>query len=173
MTSPRAALVAAALALAACGTAVTQDQFPKEAETAVANLYELSAPSLDAGEVDLSQFRGKVALVVNTASECGFTVLGFPSNEFGGQEPGDALQIRAFCDSKYDVTFPMFAKVEVKKGAGQSPVYAYLTAATGEVPGWNFCKYLAGKDGRVVAYFNSFVKPDDATLRKAIEDALR
>src|SRR5262245_46782287 len=114
------------------------------------NLYTLSAPSLDGGVVSLSEFRGRVALVVNVASECGFTpqyaglqrlwdayegkglvVMGFPSNEFGSQEPGDAPAIRSFCTKNYGVSFPMFAKVSVKKGASQSPVYQYLTGATG------------------------------------------
>jgi len=184
-------LAALAFVSAACGTSVSQEDFPKEAKTAVPNLYELKAPSLDGGDVDLSQYRGKVVLVVNVASECGFTpqyaglerlhaefgpkgfvVLGFPSNEFGGQEPGTATQIRQFCTSKFNVTFPMFGKVETKAGAGQSPVYAYLSTATGETPGWNFCKYVVGKDGVVTAYFNSFVKPDDGKLRAAIVAAL-
>lgn len=182
------------LALAACGGAatVTADQFPKGAQTTVPNLYDLQAPSLDAGDADLSQFRGKVTLVVNVASECGltpqyeglqalheefaprgFSVLGFPCNEFLGQEPGTPEQIRAFCSTEYGVTFPMFAKVQVKPGDGQSPVYRYLTDATGQVPGWNFAKYLVGKDGRAVAFFGSRVAPDDPKLREAIEAALR
>ena len=179
------------LALAGCGTAVTEDEFPKDVETAVPNVYSLQAPTLDGSAADLSQYQGKVALFVNVASECGltpqyeglqklhdelgprgFTVLGFPSNEFGGQEPGTAAQIRQFCTSRYAVTFPMFAKVEVKKGPGQSPVYQYLTTATGQEPGWNFAKYLVGKDGKVVAFFSSLVNPDDAKVRKAIEDAI-
>lgn len=191
MNTPRTLAVLTVLSLAACGTAVTADQFPKEVETAVPNVYSLKAPTLDAGDTDLAQYRGKVALVVNVASECGltpqyeglqklhdefgprgFTVLGFPSNEFGGQEPGTAAQIRQFCTSKFAVTFPLFAKVEVKKGAGQSPVYQYLTTATGQEPGWNFAKYVVGKDGKVVAFFSSMVKPDDAKLRASIEDAL-
>lgn len=186
-------LVAAVLALAlpACGSHVSREQFPKEAATPVPNLYELQAPSLDGTPKDLAEYRGKVVLVVNVASECGFTpqyeglqalhtefgprgfaVLGFPSNEFGGQEPGTPEQIQQFCTSTYEVTFPLFGKVETKAGAGQSPVYAYLTAATGQTPGWNFCKYLVGKDGRAVAYFNSFVKPSDAKLRAAVEAEL-
>jgi glutathione peroxidase len=191
MEFPRAAVILVSLSLGACGTAVTRDEFPKEAETAVPDVYSLSAPTLDAGDADLGAYRGKVSLVVNVASECGltpqyeglqklhdefgprgFTVLGFPSNEFGGQEPGTAAQIRQFCTSRFAVTFPLFAKVEVKPGPGQSPVYAYLTAATGKEPGWNFAKYLVGKDGKVVAFFSSMVKPDDAKLRKAIEDEL-
>lgn len=191
---PVAALVVAATlvpSLAACGSSVTRDEFPKESAAAMTNLHELTAPSLDGGDVALSAYRGKVTLFVNVASECGltpqyaglqalhdefaargFSVLGFPSNEFGGQEPGTAAQIRSFCTSKYSVTFPMFAKVEVKPGDGQSPVYRALTTATGQVPGWNFAKYLVGRDGRPVAFFSSMVKPDDPKLRAAIESAL-
>lgn len=182
---------AALLAAGGCSSSTTQDEFPKEVKTAVPTFYELKTQNLDGGDADLAQFRGKVTLVVNVASECGltpqyeglqklhealsakgFSVLGFPSNEFGGQEPGTAAQIRTFCSSKYAVTFPMFAKVEVKNGPGQAPVYQYLTTATGKEPGWNFAKYLVGKDGRVVAFFNSMTKPDDAGLRKAIDAEL-
>ena len=185
------AVLAAAAVVAACGSPVTQEAFPKEAKTDVANLYELKAPALDGGVVSLSDFRGKAVLVVNVASECGFTgqyeglqklhdeyaakgfaVLGFPSNEFGGQEPGTAAEIRKFCTSKFDVEFPMFAKVEVKKGAGQSPVYAYLTTATGKEPNWNFCKYVVDRKGVVTAFFPSRSGPDDKALRASIDAAL-
>lgn len=156
------------------------------------NLYALQAPALDGKTVDLGQYRGKVALVVNVASECGFTpqyagleklskdyaakglvVLGFPSNEFGGQEPGTAADIQSFCTTKYGVTFPLFAKVETKKGAGQSPVYAYLTSAADAEPNWNFCKYLVGKDGKVLKFWKSRTAPDSAELLAAIDAALK
>ena len=101
----------------------------------------------------------------------GFAVLGFPSNEFGGQEPGTAEEIATFCRTKYDVTFPLFAKVETKAGASQSPVYGYL-GASGSLPGWNFSKYLVGKDGKVIAFFPSKVAPDAPELRDAIARAL-
>ncbi|HVO29318.1 MAG TPA: glutathione peroxidase, partial [bacterium] len=123
------------------------------------SFHDLTANSLDGKPVKMSDYKGKVLLVVNTASECGFTpqyagleklyedykdrgvvVLGFPSNDFGGQEPGTPAQIRAFCDTKYHVQFPLFEKVKTK-GAGQSPVYAFLTKGHGE-PKWNFHKYL-------------------------------
>jgi glutathione peroxidase len=155
------------------------------------SLYGLKVHTLEGQPADLSQYEGKVTLVVNVASQCGYTpqyaglqalhaelaergfeVLGFPSNEFGGQEPGSPEQIRQFCESRYDVTFPMFAKCEVKPGAGQSPVYAFLEAQTGETPGWNFCKYLVGKDGRVIRFYESGVAPDAAELREAINKAL-
>ena len=156
------------------------------------NLYALKVPALDGKVADLSQYRGKVTLVVNVASECGFTpqyagleklwkeyqgkglvVLGFPSNEFGKQEPGDAEQIQAFCTKNFGVTFPLMAKVETKKGDGQSPVYQYLTSATGQQPNWNFCKYLVGKDGKAVAFWKSPVAPESAELRGAIDAALK
>jgi glutathione peroxidase len=155
------------------------------------DLYALAADALDGGSVPLSAYRGKVALVVNVASECGFTpqyaglqklwseyekkglvVLGFPSNEFGSQEPGSAADIRTFCTKNYGVTFPMFAKVAVKKGASQSPVYQALTGATGKEPNWNFCKYLVGKDGRVLKFWASKTAPESAELRGAIDAAL-
>jgi glutathione peroxidase len=155
------------------------------------NLYSLSATSLDGRPVDLSRYRGKVALVVNVASECGFTpqyeglqklwteyegkglvVLGFPSNEFGSQEPGDAAQIQAFCTKNYAVTFPLFAKVSVKKGVAQSPVYSYLVGATGKEPNWNFCKYLVGKDGTALQFWPSRTTPESADVRTAIDAAL-
>ena len=137
----------------------------------------------------MAAFRGKVVLVVNTASECGFTpqyagleklwqdyrerglvVLGFPSNDFGQQEPGTAEAIRAFCDLKFHVTFPMFAKV-VTKGDGQSPVFAFLTAKHPR-PRWNFYKYLIGRDGEVRDYFVSLTSPSSKRLRRAVDKAL-
>lgn len=158
-------------------------------EGAVMSFFDLTAATLDGKPMNLSQYSGKVLVVVNTASECGFTpqyagletlyesykdkgvvVLGFPSNDFGGQEPGSAEQIKAFCEKKYHVTFPMFAKIKTK-GEGQSPVYRFLTSGHGE-PKWNFHKYVVGKDGRVRAEFPSAVKPDSPELKAAIEAAL-
>ena len=134
--------------------------------------------------------KGKVSLVVNVASKCGYTpqyegleklqremkgkgfnVLGFPSNDFGGQEPGTAQEIATFCRLTYDVTFPMFEKVVTRKGAGQSPVYTFL-GATGNLPAWNFSKYVVDKQGKVVAFFPSEVTPEDPALRAAIAKAL-
>ena len=154
-------------------------------------LYALHAETLDAESLDLSQYAGKVTLVVNVASRCGYTkqykglqelheelgeqgfaVLGFPSNEFGAQEPGSAAEIREFCSTEFGVTFPMFAKCEVKSSGGQSPIYGFLEDQTGEAPNWNFCKYLIGKDGQVISFYKSSVAPDDAELRTAIETAL-
>ena len=136
-------------------------------------------------------YGGKVLLVVNTASKCGFTpqyeglealqqryaargfdVLGFPSNDFKGQEPGSEQQIQEFCTLTYGVKFPMFEKVHVL-GADATPLYQRLTAATGVAPGWNFHKYLIARDGRVVAQFPSKVKPDDPAVTAAIERELQ
>jgi glutathione peroxidase len=152
--------------------------------------YDLKTRHLDGTAADLTEFRNRVTLVVNVASECGFTpqyaglqklhdelsdrgfaVLGFPSNEFGGQEPGSPEQIKSFCERNYGVTFPLFAKGETKPGAGQSPVYAFLTRS-GDVPNWNFCKYLVGRNGEVHAFFPSNVAPDDRSLRQAVDEAL-
>lgn len=144
---------------------------------------------LDGREQPMAAYRGKVVLVVNTASECGFTpqyagleklwqdyrerglvVLGFPSNDFGQQEPGTAEEIRTFCDLNFHVTFPLFAKV-VTKGEGQSPVFAFLTAQKPK-PRWNFYKYLIGRDGEVRDYFVSITSPDSKRLRRAVDKAL-
>jgi glutathione peroxidase len=153
------------------------------------SLYDLTVNTLSGKPAPLAQYRGKVALVVNTASECGFTpqyagleklhreyaprglvVLGFPSNDFGAQEPGSPAEIGAFCEKNYGVTFPMFEKVATK-GGGASPVYALLAKGHGE-PKWNFHKYLVGKTGEVVRAFPSKVAPDSKELRDAIDAAL-
>lgn len=154
------------------------------------SLYELKTETLQGKPADLATYRGKVTLVVNTASECGYTpqyegleqlhrelsprgfaVLGFPSNDFGGQEPGTAQQIAEFCRKNYGVTFPMFAKLSTRPGPSQSPIYTFL-GASGNLPKWNFSKYLIGKDGKVVAFFPSAVTPESAELRAAITKAL-
>lgn len=153
------------------------------------SFHELTANRLNGKPEKLSDFQGKVLLVVNTASECGYTpqyagleklwegykdkgvvVLGFPSNDFGGQEPGSAEQIAQFCELRYKVTFPLFDKVKTK-GAGQSPVYEFLARKHGE-PKWNFHKYVVGKDGQVKAAFPSSVTPDSAELKAALDKAL-
>jgi glutathione peroxidase len=156
-----------------------------------ASFHALKTNSLDGKPANLADYKGKVLLVVNVASECGltpqytgleklheelsgkgFTVLGFPSNDFGGQEPGTPEQIQQFCSTKYDVKFPLFNKVQTKPGEGQSPVYAWLGAKGGHLPRWNFGKYVIGKDGQTVAYFDSKVEPNDPALRKEIDKAL-
>jgi len=153
------------------------------------SLHDLSATTIDGKTQKLSDYAGKVLLVVNTASECGYTpqyagletlwrsyrdrgfaVLGFPSNDFGRQEPMDEEAIKRFCANGYGVTFPMYAKVQTQ-GDGQSPVYRFLAADFG-APKWNFHKYLVDKSGRVVNAFPSAVEPDDSALTSAIEAAL-
>jgi glutathione peroxidase len=155
-----------------------------------ASLYDMKTQTLLGKPADLGDYRGKVTLVVNVASYCGYTpqykglealhrdlkdkgfaVLGFPSNDFGEQEPGTAEEIATFCRRTYDVTFPMFSKVVTTAGRDQSPVYTYL-GASGHLPAWNFAKYLVGKDGRVRAFFPSQVTPEDPALRRAIADAM-
>ena len=148
--------------------------------------------SIDGEDVDLGSFEGKVVLVVNVASRCGatpqynglqdlyekykdkgFVVLGFPANDFGRQEPGSDAEIKEFCTTKYDVTFPMFSKITVK-GADKPKLYQVLTETAdpaGEI-GWNFEKFLIGKDGKVAGRFKTRVSPDDPELVAAIEAAL-
>jgi glutathione peroxidase len=164
---------------AAAGGPVSPDSF-----------YALKTTTLQGQPADLSQYAGQVALVVNVASQCGFTpqyaglqklfderkgqgfvVLGFPSNDFGGQEPGSADEIASFCKKNYGVTFPIFSKLVTKAGPEQSPLYGYL-GQSGSLPSWNFGKYLLGKDGKVVKYFPSKVTPDSPELREAIDAAL-
>ena len=139
---------------------------------------------------DLCQYAGKVVLVVNTASECGYTpqykglqaiadkyksrglvVLGFPSNDFGQQEPGGAKEIRDFCDRNYALRFPLFAKTPVKE-AGGSAVFDGLAQATGQRPKWNFHKYLIARDGRTAVSFPSKVEPESPELVAKIEELL-
>ncbi|HEX3698660.1 MAG TPA: glutathione peroxidase [Polyangia bacterium] len=154
------------------------------------SLHDLTVNTVDLQPKSLGDFKGQVLLVVNTASECGYTpqyagleslhrelrdqgfaVLGFPSNDFGGQEPGSEAEIKNFCSAKYDITFPLFQKVKTS-GSEQSPVYAFLTAHESP-PKWNFHKYLVGKDGNVIRSFGHRVTPDDADLRAAINAALK
>ncbi len=149
-----------------------------------ATLYDLKMNALDGKSVDFSKYKGKTLLIVNVASKCGFTpqyadlqklqdtygskitILGFPANNFKGQEPGTNAEIAEFCQKNYGVTFQMFEKISVL-GADQHPLYAYLKEKTGQEPSWNFCKYLVKPDGSV-KFFNSKVNPMD----KEIIDAL-
>jgi glutathione peroxidase len=157
---------------------------------AVSSLYDYRTETLLGKPADLASYRGKVTLVVNVASECGYTpqyegleklyrelagkgfaVLGFPSNDFGGQEPGTPQDIANFCRLNYGVTFPMFAKLSTMPGPQQSPIYKFL-GASGNLPAWNFSKYLVGKDGHVIAFFPSEVTPEAPQLRRAIAQAI-
>jgi glutathione peroxidase len=161
------------------------------ARAEVTSYYDLKTSTLAGSPANMKEYAGKVALVVNVASKCGYTpqykglqalytelapkgfvILGFPSNDFGGQEPGTAEEIKTFCELNYGVTFPLFAKVVTRPGPGQSPLYSWL-GQTGNLPKWNFSKYLIGKDGKVIAFYPSSVKPDAPELRAAIEQALK
>lgn len=182
----------AALALASCSSPAPESM-QRAAQTTAQNggLYALRTTTLEGQPADLSAYKGQVALVVNTASQCGYTpqykgleqlyqefkdrglvVMGFPSGDFGNQEFAEATQIREFCSTRYQVTFPLFAKTVTKAQPNQSPIFAYLGGATGSLPGWNFGKYLVGRDGQAIAFFAHSVKPDSAELRQAIEAAL-
>ena len=148
--------------------------------TTITSLYDFKVNSLDGKPVDFSGFKGKTLLIVNTASECGYTpqyadlqklhetfgnkiiILGFPANNFGGQEPGSNTEIASFCKKNYGVTFQMFEKISVK-GNDQHPLYAWLKEKTGQEPGWNFSKYLVKPDG-TVKFFSSSVKPMDKQI---------
>lgn len=174
------ALAASATCVATIGVAMAQN-----------SLYDLSATTIDGKNQSLAEYKGKVALVVNVASQCGFTrqyeglqelynkykerglvVLGFPSNDFGGQEPGSDEEIKNFCSRRFGVTFPMFSKVDVL-GPSKSAVYAFLTKSTGGADvGWNFEKFLVGRNGLVVGRYGSSVTPGSSELADAIEKAL-
>ena len=155
-------------------------------------VYDFSATSLAGDDVPLQRFEGQVLLIVNTASACGFTpqykglqelhaglsprgfaVLGFPCNQFGAQEPGDAKQIAAFCETNYSVTFPMFAKIDVN-GANAHPLYQHLKREKSSLLGpsikWNFTKFLVDRSGKVVARHAPTARPEG--LRKDIEALL-
>lgn len=164
---------------------------PAAAQTTCPPLLDRSLPRLqDDAPQQLCQFSGKVLLVVNTASYCGFTrqyeglealykrykdrglvVLGFPSNDFGRQEPGDAKQIADLCFNTYGVAFPMFAKIVVS-GSKADPLFATLASATGSPPRWNFHKYLVGRDGKVLSAYSSLVEPTSDKITRDIESAL-
>ncbi|MBL8862534.1 MAG: glutathione peroxidase [Planctomycetes bacterium] len=160
-------------------------------EARAQTLHAFQVEGIDGRPRDLAAWKGKVVLVVNTASECGFTsqyeglqklqerygargfdVLAFPSNDFGGQEPGTSAQIAQFCSTSFGTTFPLFAKVAVKSGTDQAPLYRWLGESTGKLPGWNFGKYLIGKDGQPIAFWPSTTKPEDGAITSAIEQAL-
>lgn len=155
------------------------------------NLHEFTMNAIDGKPTPLAAYKGKVALVVNVASQCGYTpqykgleeiyekykdhgfvILGFPANNFGQQEPGSNDEIKQFCSRKYNVTFPMFSKISVK-GADKAPLYQYLTGTGGGEVRWNFTKFLVDKDGKVIARFESNVEPSSTDITSAIEKALK
>jgi glutathione peroxidase len=182
--------LASAFPFALCAVAAMAAAQSSSSSGTASSFYDLKTSYLDGKPADLGVFRGKVTLAVNVASKCGYTpqyegleklnrelagkgfaVLGFPSNDFGGQEPGTAKEIAEFCRLTYDVTFPMFSKLVTKPGSEQSPIYKFL-GTSGHLPAWNFSKYVIGKDGRIVAFFPSEVTPESPELRRAITKAL-
>lgn len=191
--------LSAAVALSLSAMSFSPAAFAQTAPGAPAAAGAKSCPAIlhqnfkrlqDEAPQDLCQYAGKVVLVVNTASYCGFTsqyqgleklyakygkqglvVLGFPSNDFGKQEPGSSKEIADFCFNTYGVKFPMFAKSSVK-GADANPLHASLIKQTGKEPKWNFTKYLIDRNGKVIEYFPSKVEPEDKALVSKIEAAL-
>ncbi len=186
-------LIAAAVAVA-YGYGLILNPTPIEPVNA-ASVYDFTMKDIDGNEVKLDAYKGKVLMIVNTASRCGYTpqyeglqkiyeqyndrgfvVLGFPANNFMGQEPGTEKEIKEFCTLKYNVTFPMFSKISVT-GTDQHPLYGYLTnkATNPEFPGdisWNFNKFLLDKNGKIVGRFGTKDKPEDAPVIEAIEKYL-
>jgi glutathione peroxidase len=186
-----ALLVAGSAGLSACERGAPAPRDLPRPENANMNIYSLTTNDLDGKATSLDRYGGKVTLLVNVASYCGktpqyaglerlhqkyeqkgFSVLAFPSNDFGRQEPGTPEEIREFCSKNYQVTFPLFQKVQTKPGAGQSPVYGALERASGKLPSWNFGKYLIGRDGKVIRFFPPNVEPEAPELVSAIETAL-
>lgn len=162
---------------------------------AASGLYSFTLNSIDGRPAPLADYKGKVILIVNVASQCGYTpqysaleetyekykgqgfvILGFPANNFGAQEPGTNEEIKTFCTRKYSVTFPMYAKLSVK-GDDQAPLYTYLTKETGAgISGdikWNFTKFLVDRNGKVVQRFEPAVTPDSKEVTEAIEKQLK
>ena len=157
------------------------------------SIYDIKLKDIDGKDTTLAAYKGKVLLIVNVASKCGFTpqyksleatyrkfkgkgfvVLGFPCNQFGGQEPGTNEEIKQFCSSEYNVTFPLFDKIEVN-GAKRHPLYVELAGEKSPFPGnikWNFNKFLIGKDGKIVKRFDSKATPDSPEVTEALETAL-
>ena len=158
-------------------------------------IYDFEQKTIDGAQKSLADYKGNVLLVVNVASRCGLTphyagmqavydelkgrglrVLGFPCNQFAGQEPGSDADVKSFCETKFGVTFPMFSKLDVN-GAGRAPLYAWLTSQPTKPDGpgdiaWNFAKFVVGKDGRVRARFNPRLEATAPEVRSAIESAL-
>ena len=175
-------LVAAVLALATLSSGGTP-----------MSVHDFKVKTIDGKEASLADYKGKALLIVNTASQCGytpqyaglealyakyrergFTVLGFPSNDFGGQEPGSNAEIKKFCELRYKTTFPLFSKIPVK-GPDADPLYKYLTGLPGKQGGaitWNFNKFLVAPDGKVIEHFDSRVEPMSPELTSKVEQIL-
>ncbi len=175
-------------ALPGCGQIKSK---PSDGKDAFFSFYALKANTLEGDSIDFSKFKGKKVLIVNTASKCGYThqyaelqklhethgdkvvILGFPSNDFFNQEPGNSVQIRDFCTANYGVTFQMMEKVTVK-GKGQHPVYEWLSMAdkngwNDQAPKWNFCKYLINENGELVKFFPSGSTPMGFEITESIK----
>lgn len=181
-SSPRMKALSTLLALAALLSTAT-----------AGTLYEIPLKDINGQDTSLKPYEGKVMLIVNVASKCGNTkqykelqalhqefekdglaILGFPCNDFGGQEPGTNEEIKEFCSTKYNVSFPIFDKLTVK-GPEKHPLYQQLSGPQSPFPGdvkWNFGKFLVGRDGTILARFEPKTKPDDTTVLTAIKDAL-
>ena len=150
------------------------------------SVHDFTMKTIEGKDISLGSFKGKKLLIVNVASRCGYTkqykdlealyqkfgskvvVLGFPANNFGGQEPGSDAEIKGFCEKNYAVSFPMFSKISVK-GKDRHPLYEFLSdkeknGSVSEAPGWNFCKYLVDENGKVLKYFPSSVNPMDKEI---------
>lgn len=164
---------------------------PEGATAGTKSLHDFTVKTLEGKSVSLSTFKGKKVVILNVASECGFTpqyadwqkfydvnkskivVLGFPANNFGGQEPGSNKEIATFCQKNYGVTFPVFEKVSVK-GSDKAPLYQWLTTKelngwNTQEPSWNFCKYLVDENGQLVKFFASDIKPTSPAFLQAIK----
>lgn len=174
------------------GSARTEETVPgvQEKGKPMKSFYDFELKDITGKSVKLEAYKGKTVLVVNVASQCGYTpqyeglqalyskykdqgfvILGFPANNFGSQEPGSDEEIKTFCSTKYNVTFPMFSKISVK-GGDQHPLYQALTAEGGQVS-WNFNKFLIDRNGKLVKRYDSNVEPESSTLTEAIETSLK
>lgn len=186
--------VVAGLALSAAGIACSQSMpvtDELQQKWSDKTFFDLKTDSLEGKPLDLAEWKGNAILVVNVASRCGFTrqyagleklsdewkgkgliVVGVPCNDFGGQEPGSAKEIREFCTTKFAVEFPLLAKQSSKPGKNQGVIFEYLGTRTEKLPGWNFCKYLVYPDGTKVEFFDSRAAPDGKELNAAIRKAV-
>lgn len=173
------------------GSPLTSGSDAAPAPKATDDVLAVEINTLEGEPANLGAYRGKVVLIVNTASKCGYTpqyaklerlhqkykdrglvVIGVPSNDFGGQEPGSSQEIRDFCTRNYGVTFPLMEKSQTKAGDGQSELYRVLEARTGKLPTWNFCKYVISRDGSEIAFHGQAVDPESEAFVKEIEAAL-
>ncbi len=181
-----------ALGALAAGAGLATDALAKDKAVSKTGIHQFTVKTIDGKTRSLAEYKGKTLLVVNTASKCGntpqykglealydkyrargFEVLAFPANNFMGQEPGTDAEIAQFCETNYQVSFPLFSKISVK-GKDIAPLYAYLTQDSG-FPGdigWNFAKFLVGPDGKVIARFDPRTKPEDPKVVAALEAAL-